>query len=128
MAVEKRHVARRGFLQVGTAGILGLSLPSVLHAEATETTPLAKAKNVVMIWLSGGPATIDMWDPKPDAPDFIRGEFNTIETSVSGVRIGEHMPETAKIMNRATLVRSTTWTTITLLMGCRHSSGKPLNS
>ena len=59
-----------------------------------------------MVWLAGGPATIDMWDLKPEAPETIRGEFKQIDTNVEGVQISEHLPLMAKQMDKATLVRS----------------------
>ena len=59
-----------------------------------------------MVWLAGGPATIDMWDLKPDAPEGIRGEFKPIDTSAKGVQISEHLPKMAKVMDKATVVRS----------------------
>ena len=61
-----------------------------------------------MVWLAGGPSTIDMWDLKPDAPDEIRGDFRPIATRLEGVSICEHLPLLAGIMNRVTLVRSLT--------------------
>ena len=100
---------RRDFLRVGAAGLLGLSLPEALRAEALNAPdPRAKkpATGVIQIWLSGGPATIDMWDLKPDAPEEIRGEFRPIATAAPGVSITEHMPGLAKVMDRCTLVRS----------------------
>lgn len=103
---------RRNFLQVGSVGLLGLSLEGYLAqraAVASEKTT-AKARNVIMIFLTGGPPTIDMWDMKPDAPASIRGEFQPRETSVPGVQICEHLPLLAKEMHRVTLVRSLTHT------------------
>src|SRR6516164_2654565 len=95
---------RRDFLKVGTAGLLGLSLPQLLRLEARASTAGAPAKkkranSVIMLWLGGGPATIDMWDLKPDAPEGIRGTFKPIPTSVKGVQISEHLPLTAQVMN-----------------------------
>lgn len=63
-----------------------------------------------MIFLTGGPATIDMWDMKPDAPAGIRGEFRPRKTTVPGVQICEHMPRLAAAMKHATLVRSVSHT------------------
>ena len=98
-------VRRRDFLKIGAGGMLGLGLADMLRASAhAGETPPAKA--VIQIWLSGGPATIDMWDPKPDAPEEIRGEFKAISTAAPGLVIGEHMPGLAKVMDRCTLVRS----------------------
>src|SRR5947207_2949380 len=82
-------VHRRDFLRVGSAGLLGLTLPQFLSLEARAAwggaATGAKAKSVIMIWLAGGPATIDMWDNKPNAPEGIRGEFKNIATKVNGV-------------------------------------------
>jgi hypothetical protein len=98
---------RRDFLKIGTAGVLGLSLADALRWEA-QAAPRArgKATSVILVWLAGAPATIDMWDLKPEAPEGIRGEFKPIATNVSGVRICEHLPKMAKVMDRCVLVRS----------------------
>src|SRR5207249_4460784 len=56
--------------------------------------------------LSGGPATIDMWDLRPNAPEGIRGEFRQIPTTADGVAICEHLPRMAQVANRCTIVRS----------------------
>lgn len=100
---------RRDVLRVGVAGLLGMGLPDALRAEAQgapESGQKKPATGVIQIWLSGGPATIDMWDLKPDAPEEIRGEFRPIATAAPGVAICEHMPGLAKVMDRCTLVRS----------------------
>src|SRR5713226_10385026 len=95
---------RRDMLRFGTAGLLGLTLPRFLQlralsAEKATTTAAAKAKaeSVIMVWLPGGPATIDMWDLKPEAPEGIRGEFKPIDTKASGVKICEHLPKMASV-------------------------------
>src|SRR5262245_6858366 len=77
---------RRDFLKVGSASLLGLSLPDVLRWETTAADPdtRKKAHSVILVWLAGGPATIDMWDIKTEAPEDIRGEFKPIETSSPG--------------------------------------------
>src|SRR5262245_7765795 len=99
---------RRHFLAAGAAGLLGLTLADVLRQEARSapTKTRAAAKGVILLWLGGGPATIDMWDLKPDAPDTIRGEFRPIKTKADGVSICEHLPRTAEVMDRCVLVRS----------------------
>src|SRR5438105_2612354 len=105
--------ARRDFLKIGAAGLFGLSLPQLLQLEAqsraaspTNETPRRRADSVIMIWLAGGPATIDMWDLKPGAPDGIRGEFRPIATSADGVHISQHLPHMARVMDKCTVVRS----------------------
>jgi uncharacterized protein (DUF1501 family) len=101
---------RRDFLKFGAAGLMGLGLPELLRLEAkaakTEEGKSRKANAVIMVWLGGGPSTIDMWDLKPDAPEGIRGEFKPMDTSAKGVRISEHLPKMAKVMHHATVVRS----------------------
>ena len=102
---------RRDFLKVGTAGLLGLTLPQLLRLEALASTAGApnkkkRANAVIMLWLGGGPATIDMWDLKPDAPEGIRGTFKPIATKVKGIEISEHLPKMAAILDKATVVRS----------------------
>jgi hypothetical protein len=102
------RVHRRKFLTAGTAGLLGLSLADALKLEAAgQSNGAARpATGVIQIWLSGGPATIDMWDLKPDAPEEIRGEFRPIPTAADGVSITEHMPGLASMMNHCALIRS----------------------
>jgi hypothetical protein len=97
---------RRDFLKVGTAGLLGLALADVLRAEARRPARKKKADSVILLWLGGGPATIDMWDLKPDAPENVRGDFKPIRTKAAGIRICEHLPRTAAVMDRCALVRS----------------------
>jgi hypothetical protein len=100
---------RRDFLKVGAVGLLGLTLPQLLRLEAQAASSgktAGKAKSIIMVWLPGGPSTIDMWDLKPEAPDTIRGEFKPIDTNVKGIQISEHLPQIAKVMDKATIVRS----------------------
>src|SRR5258706_15679466 len=90
-------VSRRELLRVGGAGLLGLSLSNILALEAMgQSAPKGKknsgfgsAKNFIFIFLQGGPSHIDIWDPKPDAPDNIRGQFKPIPTKISGVHVSE---------------------------------------
>src|SRR5713226_7210456 len=85
---------RRDFLKLGAGGLLGLGLADLLRLEALAgkaNTPAKRADAVIMIWLAGGPASIDMWDLKPSAPQGIRGEFKPIATRVAGVQICEHL-------------------------------------
>src|SRR5258708_1519888 len=110
-ATDCERLHRRDFIKVGTAGLLGLSLADLLRLEARSAPaekPKEKATSVIMVWLAGGPSTIDMWDLKPEAPENIRGEFKAIDTSVPGLRISEYMPKLAKVMDQSSLVRSIT--------------------
>lgn len=101
---------RRDFLAVGSAGLLGLTLPGFLaaRARAAGKADIAgkKAQSVILVWLAGGPATIDMWDNKPDAPEGIRGEFKSIATSIPGIQLAETLPKMAKVANKCSFVRS----------------------
>lgn len=104
---QRHH--RRDFIKFGTAGLLGVTLGDVLRLEAHADAlgpKKAKARSVIMVWLAGGPATIDMWDLKPDAPEEVRGEFKPIQTSAAGIHICEHLSRTAKVFERCTVVRS----------------------
>jgi hypothetical protein len=111
--------SRREFLRVGGAGIFGLSLGDILRLQAAESTAAVEggnkngwgqAKSVIMLFLQGGPSHIDIWDPKPDAPSNIRGEFKPIKSNVSGIWLSEVMPLLAKQMDKATLIRSMSYT------------------
>jgi hypothetical protein len=101
---------RRDFLTIGSAGALGLTLPGFLAAEArsqaADKETKAKAKGVILLWLAGGPATIDMWDNKPDAPEGIRGQFQSIDTTAPGMRIAETFPKVAEVGDKLSIVRS----------------------
>src|SRR4051794_1192537 len=102
---------RRELLQVGSLGLLGLSLPDVLALQQAQAAApvgggFGKAKSVIFLFLQGGPSHIDIWDPKPDAPDTIRGAFQAIDPKVPGVRVSELVPQLARQLDKATLVRS----------------------
>ena len=97
---------RRQLLQFGSAAmLLGGTLPAA-RPTGQQPTGFGKARSVLMIYASGGQSHIDMWDPKPDAPDPVRGIFRPISTSVPGIHFTEHMPGIAGIADRITVVRS----------------------
>src|SRR4029077_7156806 len=99
--------SRRWFLQTGVAGLAGLSLPDLLRCRARGAAAgRADRKAVVPLSLSGGPSQLDTWDPNPDAPAEVRGPFGSIATRVPGVRVCEHLPLQASLMDRLALVRS----------------------
>src|SRR5687768_13512138 len=109
--------SRRELLRVGGIGLLGLSLGQVLQLQAMANAPagatrtgFGKVKSVIFIFLQGGPSHIDIWDPKPDAPPEIRGEFKAIPTNVPGIQLSEVMPKLARVMDKATLIRSLNYT------------------
>jgi hypothetical protein len=107
LALDCEGFYRRDFLKIGAAVLPGLGLAELLRSQARASEPArSTAKSVIFIWLGGGPATIDMWDMKPDAPENIRGDFSAIRTKVPDLRICEFLPETAKVADRCVVVRS----------------------
>lgn len=99
-------LARRDALRIGGYGMLGLTLPRMLRAAEKREQPAAKAKSVIFLYQFGGPSHVDTFDMKPDAPDGIRSRYDQIDTSVPGLRICERLPETAKVMDKVTLLRT----------------------
>ncbi|MFN3649629.1 MAG: DUF1501 domain-containing protein [Armatimonadota bacterium] len=104
-------VTRRELLQVGGAGIVGLSLADSLRAEAAEsrsggTEPRDRA--CIFLWLDGGPSQFETFDPKPEAPSTQRGPYAAIPTSVSGLQYSELVPMLAERAHLFTTVRSLT--------------------
>lgn len=87
--------SRRSFLQIGAAGVGGLTLADLLRLESQAATGRSK-KSVINIFLSGGPTHLDTFDLKPEAPSEIRGEFKPIATNCAGFDISEHFPKLCK--------------------------------
>jgi hypothetical protein len=109
-------ITRRDLLRIGGTGLLGLSLGSLLKLQAHGAQGRAggpgwgQAKNVVMIYLQGGPSHLDLWDPKENVPDNIRSAFKTIPTKIPGVNFTEILPELAKVNDKFTMIRSMSYT------------------
>ncbi|MDA0766886.1 MAG: DUF1501 domain-containing protein [Verrucomicrobia bacterium] len=105
---------RRDFLRVGGAGMLGMTLGTMLQGKALANTAAAagngpgwaKAKSVILVYLQGGPSHLDLWDPKENVPDNVRSAFKTIPTKIPGVHFTEILPRLAKINDKFTLIRS----------------------
>jgi hypothetical protein len=97
-------ISRRSFLQIGALAMGGLSLPGLLRAE--QRNGRSSHRSVIMVYLTGGLSHHDSFDLKPDAPREIAGEFRPIATRVPGVRVGEHLPRLAAMMDRLAVVRS----------------------
>ena len=110
MHEPKYGLDRRGFLRLGTAGVVGATIPwpNGIGGDAglASETGKGKAKSVLIVLLSGGPSQLDTLDPKPDAPAEIRGEFNTIGTTIPGVAVCEHLPKLAQQTDRWAIVRT----------------------
>jgi len=103
---------RRDALRLGTVGGLGMTLPQILSAANTSPRAIdatrhpATAKRSIYIFLCGGPSQLDMWDPKPDAPAHIRGQFGDIATGVPGTRFGALLPKVAPHADKLAIIRS----------------------
>jgi hypothetical protein len=102
IARDCHSVSRRQFLQIGGLSALGLTLPTFLKARAASNRT---AVNCILLWMQGGPSHIDMFDPKPEAPAEIRGEFSVIDTNLPGVKISEHLPRLAKQLDKYSILR-----------------------
>jgi len=102
------RVSRREVLRIGGLGVAGLSLADLLrHPAAATTAPrLGQAKSCIVLFLMGGPPQHSTWDPKPKAPEEVRGEFKPIDTTVPGMQIGELLPNTAKLAEHLCLLRA----------------------
>src|SRR6184192_411823 len=104
-------IRRRDFLRFGAAGLFGLSLPRLLELQARAgERGRPRDVSLIFLFLHGGLSTIDTFDLKPDAPAEFRGEFRPIDTNVPGIRIGEHLPRQARLMDKISVVRSATHT------------------
>ncbi len=107
-------VTRRELLRIGGLGTIGLSLPQLLQAPATGAPPrgiindptFGRAKNIIYVWLQGGPPQHETFDPKPDAPLEIRGPFRPIQTNIPGIQFSELLPRIARIVHKLAVVRS----------------------
>jgi Protein of unknown function (DUF1501) len=96
-------LTRREWLRVGGLSAFGMSLPALLGARAAGAT--TKAKSCIVLFHLGGPPQHETWDPKPDAPPEIRGEFKPTATNVPGIQVGELMPRTARMMDKICVLR-----------------------
>lgn len=99
---------RREFLYTGLVGGLGLTLGDYFKLQAEQNLIEAKADSVIHIFLPGGMAHQESWDPKPLAPVEYRGPLNAVSTSIPGVNFSENLRHTAKIANKLTIIRSMT--------------------
>lgn len=98
-------LSRRTLLQAGSLALL-TPFAGLASASAASRRPAGRVRSVVLIDLFGGPSHIDMFDPKPDAPAEIRGEFQTIRSSLPGVSVTEHLPLLSRWLDRTCLIRT----------------------
>lgn len=104
---QYRRLARREFLRVGGAGLFGMSLVDMLRAaEPRKDGSPAKAKQMILIWLNGGPPHQDMFDMKPDTPPPFGSELKPIKSNVPGIEFCELMPQLAKVADKFSILRS----------------------
>src|SRR3954463_7766424 len=118
-------VTRRDILRVGGSAFLGMSLGGVLKLQsaqgATTSQPAAaggpgwgKAKNVILIYLQGGPSHLDLWDPKENVPDNVKSVFKKIPSKVPGMETTELLPKIAGVTDKFTFIRSMSYTPVGL--------------
>ena len=101
-------VTRRRALQIGSAGVLGLSLPEwfAMRSLAAAGGPAPAAKNVLVVLEQGGLSHMDTWDPKPTAPSDHRSPFKPISTNVAGIQFTELLANTSRVADKLAIVRS----------------------
>lgn len=112
---SRPRYSRREMLRAGGLSCLGLSLSSLLRGQAGAAArdvatggSFGRAKSCILLYLSGGPPQHETFDPKPEAPMEIRGDFKAIRTKVPGLHFGELLPKTAAVANRLAVIRSMT--------------------
>ena len=98
-------LTRRDAVRIGGAGLLGLGMGHFLRGEET-VRRIAKAKSVIFLYQFGGPSHVDTFDLKLDAPSGVKTQFGSISSAIPGIPVCEHLPETAKILDKVTLIRS----------------------
>lgn len=108
---SRDHISRRGFMQIGGLGAVGLALPELFRARAQASGQEAvrgtgRAKSCILLFMGGGPPQMDTFDLKPDAPTEVRGIFPPIATSVPGTQITELLPKLAQQADRYAIIRS----------------------
>ncbi len=111
--------SRRSFVQAGTLGLGGLTLPQFFAVRTQAASranavinPKSAGTSVILLWMSGGPGHHETWDPKPKAVSQFRGPFGAISTNVPGVFFSETLPQSAQVMDQLAILRSV-----------RHGSG-----
>src|SRR4051812_8920247 len=130
--------ARRDFLRVGALGGLDLSLPGLLRAASAPATAepgFGRARRCILLVPFGGPSQLETFDPKPDAPSGVRGDYRPIATRVTGIRIGEGFPRLAEHADKLCILRSVTHkdtvhtsACYTMLTGAYHPVSNPSGS
>ena len=114
-------ISRRELLRVGGSAMLGLSLGSMLELRSAAAAQSkgggpgwGKARSIIFLFLQGGPSHLDLWDPKENLPDTMKGPFQTIPTKLPGVCFTEILPQLANVTDKVTLIRSMSYTPVGL--------------
>src|SRR5437773_6873077 len=114
-------ITRRELLRVGGSAVFGFSLANLFSWQKASAKQnytggpgFGKAKSVILVYLQGGPSHLDLWDPKDNVPDNIRSVFKAIDTKIPGIKVTENMPKFAQVLDKATLIRSMSYTPIGL--------------
>src|SRR5262249_22395652 len=115
-------ITRRDLLCVGGSAMLGLTLADLFGIQkvradepaAAHGPGFGKAKSVILLYLQGGPSHLDLWDPKDNVPERVRSVFSAIPTRIPGTRVTELMPRLAQTLDKATLIRTMSYTPIGL--------------
>jgi hypothetical protein len=102
----KRYLSRRQLLRAGSLGFLGMNLAGLMRAQAEQPASRSSLKSCILLFYYGGPSHLDTWDMKPSAPSEIRGPYKSIATSVPGIRVSEHLPHSARVMDKLAVIRS----------------------
>jgi len=102
--------SRRDFIRLGLGGAAGLGFSDLLRLRANAAAAKGQSGpdnvNCILVWLDGGPSHYETFDPKPDAPDGVRGDFKPIKTNVPGTHFCQTVPELAKVADKMTIIRS----------------------
>jgi hypothetical protein len=104
--IAGQEFTRRTALQAGAIGLMGLGMAELSALRGLANTPTPRARSVIFVFLTGGLSHLDSFDLKPEAPDTIRGEFQSIATRTPGIRISEHLPQLAQRSDKWALIRS----------------------
>jgi hypothetical protein len=103
------NLSRREIMRLSACGVLGASLSGWLgllaEHSARAAAPPVRRKSCILLWMDGGPSHVDTFDPKPDAPAYIRGELKAIGTSVPGIQVSEKFPRVARLMKHVAILR-----------------------
>jgi hypothetical protein len=114
-------VTRRELLRVGGSAVLGISLGTLFRLQEAAAKQGAgggpgwgKARSIILLYLQGGPSHLDLWDPKDNVPEKVKSAFKAIDTRVPGCKFTELLPRFAQVNDKATLIRSMSYTPVGL--------------